>query len=165
MKRGERKKRRALSAFQHAVARTPGIAEVFQAGLGALIEADRNRVSCQDTRELTGSVHLDEALAESVAHRDKPRWDYGIGHRERVFWVEVHPASSHHVDSIIKKYEWLRSWLGEEAPNLDALPCDFVWLAAGAVSLPPGDRRRRLLAEKSIKFAGSHLRLDRPPEK
>ena len=168
----DRKRRQPQSppAFRQAVEETPAIAKFYKDGLKALDEVDRNRISCKSTRDLTGSVYVEEALRDhqvrSQDRLDEPAWwDYGVGYRAKVFWIEVHPASSSHIQDVIKKHDWLKTWLKEEAPKLKELPCDFVWIASGAVNLPSGSRQRKILAEKAIKFAGQHLNLDMPPER
>ena len=54
-------------------------AGAYQPGLKALSEKDRNRIHCQETRRLAGSVNLEKALRR--AYRTDPIWDYGIGLR------------------------------------------------------------------------------------
>jgi hypothetical protein len=150
-------------SFEKAVQATPSVSTAYKNGLQALREADRNRITCRDTRKITGSLNLDAALEST--YPNAARWDYAIGlvhkkGRDRVCWVEVHPASSKHIHDILNKFEWLNGWLRSEAPRLNALPREFVWVASGAVSLPPGDKKRYLLAQRGIRFAGSHLTLD-----
>jgi hypothetical protein len=149
-------------SFKEAVLATPSVGTAYQKGLQALREADRNRITCRDTRTITGSLNLDAALQSS--HPNATRWDYAIGlvhekGRDRVYWIEVHPASSEHIHDILTKFEWLNNWLRSEAPRRNALHREFVWVASGSVSLPPGDKKRNLLAQRGIRFAGSHLDL------
>ena len=145
-------------SFRNAVRATPPVSVAYRPGLQALREIDRKRVSCRDSRKVTGSLDLDGALKAERPH--EPRWDYGIGYREGVVWVEVHPASSSHIGDVIAKHDWLKAWLRDEAPRLHELPREFVWVASGAVSLPPGSPQRRRLAQAGIRFAGSHLALE-----
>lgn len=150
-------------SFEAAVKATPSVRDAFQKGLRALRKAHRDRVDCRDPRRISGSLDLDSACASS--RPNDHRWDYAIGlvqargRADRVFWVEVHPASSRHVDGIIAKVVWLKRWLEEEAPRLEALPREFVWVASGAVTLPPGDRKRNLLAQHGVRLT-TRLDLD-----
>jgi hypothetical protein len=110
---------------------------------------------------LTGSVDVDQALVAS--RPDDNRWDYGIGVKngsEHVVWVEIHPASSHHVQAVIDKLKWLRGWLGSEAPSLRRLPPRFVWVASGKVALTPNSPQRRKVAQAGIYFAGERVAVD-----
>jgi hypothetical protein len=107
------------------------------------------------TRRITGSVDLDTALRN--AFPQAARWDYGIGYsseEEKVFWIEVHPASSLHVNEVISKLQWLKQWLLTQATNLDNLPRQFIWIASGNVSLQPGSPQRKRLALNGLLFAG-----------
>jgi len=127
--------------FREAVDQTPEIAGRCQAGKQALERIDRPRITLRRPRLIRGSLHLEEALRDT--HPSDPLWDYGIAlvgkHRkEYAVWVEVHPANSLHVDPVLSKLAWLRKWLRDDAPRLEALTpkANFVWLAAGAVALP-----------------------------
>jgi hypothetical protein len=97
------------SAFQVAVLATDCLAGAYRSGLQVVRKQDRQRITCQDGRRLTGSIDVDQALHRS--HPDDNRWDYGIGvkhNSEHVVWIEIHPASSSHVQEVIAKLTWLR---------------------------------------------------------
>lgn len=149
--------------FQEAVARTEGLKGAYRAGLQALSPGDQQRIRCDDPRRvLTGSVSLDQCLMSS--HADEPRWDYGIGMRkardpDHVLWVEVHPATSHGVQEVCKKHEWLLNWLKSSAPLLDKMNRTCIWVASGRVDIPQNSPHRRPLAKRGIQFAGRILRL------
>jgi hypothetical protein len=86
--------------FQDAVANSNDVRDCYQAGLQALLERDRNRLSCNDPREITGSLHLDDVVAH--LYPNATRWDYGIGikrteARDEAIWVEVHPADANQI--------------------------------------------------------------------
>ena len=148
--------------FRDAVTGTNGLTHAYRDGLQALKATDRPRIRCADPRKLTGSVDLDHALSDS--HPNDPRWDYGIGVRNRrrsevVIWVEVHPASSRHIQNVLDKLSWLRRWLASSAPLLDQLPRRFVWVASGKVALPRDSQQRRRLAAEGISLIGQRLSL------
>jgi len=117
----------------------PPLNRAYQAGLRGLKREHRKKVRCPETDRLTGSVNLDAALARAHVHWH--RWDYGIGYRppagaERAIWVEVHPATTGEVDTVLKKLAWLRSYLRGDAPQLFNLTLSggtntprFVWLS------------------------------------
>jgi hypothetical protein len=136
--------------------------EAFCQGLQALSTADQKKVTCKDATRLAGSVNLDDALAKTQPQA--PRWDYGIGvkanpKRDRVCWVEVHPANASHIQPVLKKLQWLRGWLEGSAPLLQKLSSDYVWIAAGKVALPSNSPQRKKLAMKGLRFVGRELKL------
>lgn len=150
--------------FETAVRRTPHLGDCFRPGLQALRATDRSRVRAARPRRVRGIVDLDAALSAELP--DEPRWDYGIGlpegqNSDRAVWVEVHPASSHHVDEVISKHRWLRSWLNSEAPELERISRHYVWLASGAVALTAGSLQRKRVAQAGILFQSGILNLDR----
>lgn len=148
--------------FQHAVVGTEGLRDAYRPGLRALRRLDRGRIRCASPRNLTGSVNLDEALSQS--HPNDPRWDYGIGtrkpqHSEIAVWIEVHPASSHHIQGVLAKLAWLKRWLVSSAPRLNRMPKKYVWVASGSVRLPRHSQQRRRLAAQGIHFAGRQYKV------
>lgn len=137
----------------------------FRDGLQALPKKDRHRVECRKSRQLTGSVNLDEALKRTDP--DGKRWDYGIGvkrqgGKEEVFWVEVHPASTGHVRKMLDKLAWLKKWLETKAPELRQLTAKdgYVWIASGGVAIRKKTQRARQLNQAGLRFAQEHLRLE-----
>lgn len=146
--------------FRSAVKATPALASALKDGLQALQQIDRGRIECKNPHTLAGSVNVDAALQDSLP--ETSRWDYGIGvhlHKDddRVIWVEVHPASSHHINDILSKLQWLKSWLKTDSPQLNAMPREFVWIASGAVAIQPGSPQRKKLAEYGLVFAGNRF--------
>jgi len=105
-------------------------------------------------------VNVDAALKEALPN--SPRWDYGIGvhidkNNDRAIWIEVHPASSHHVNDMLSKLQWLQSWLKTDASQFDTMPREFVWIASGAAAIQPGSPQRKKLAQCGLVFAGSRF--------
>jgi hypothetical protein len=150
------------SAFADAVLATACLAEALRDGLQAVRRTDRHRITCREGRLLTGSVDVDQATL--TFHPQDNRWDYSIGIKnddERVVWVEIHPASSQHVQEVIDKLHWLRRWLKSEAPLLRQFPPRFVWVASGKVALTPNSPQRRRVAQEGLYFAGERVQVDR----
>ena len=143
--------------FEEAVAAAaPPVDAAYKAGKQALEQRHRNKVDCADPRRLTGSINLDEALAQEPGYASQPRWDYGLGHRsesgrETAVWVEVHSATTSEVSKVLRKLEWLRDWLNaEEAEELNKLTTAatgprFVWVASAGVNIPDHTRQARQL--------------------
>lgn len=147
--------------FRVAVRSTPVVAKALRPGLGALRAADRVRITAGRPRALRGSINLDDAL--KVLLPTDNRWDYGVGlaesKAERVYWIEVHPATEGNASQVVAKLTWLRGWLIEQAPALGAIQRSFVWVASGTVGFSPKSSTLRRLAAIGLRFAGSHLRL------
>ena len=148
--------------FKDAVEKTDDLAGTYKSGLQALKRIDRERIQCPNTRNLTGSIDLDGTLRDSLPN--DPRWGYGIGIRktqssDRVIWIEVHPASSSHIQDVLNKFEWLREWLASSAPRLNRISEEYIWIASGAVRIPPNSPQRKKLAAKGIRFVGNRLRI------
>lgn len=150
--------------FREAVEAVTELAAAYRPGLQALESHDRRRIMPRNTRKLAGSVYLEQALAPTHPHQTL--WDYGVGYRstggEQVVWIEVHPANSAHVDDMLRKLDWLRSWLRSDAPDLAGMTAAdgaYIWLATGTVALPATDRRRRLIAQRGLRLVSGRLEL------
>jgi hypothetical protein len=148
--------------FRDAVAGTPALKHAYREGLHGLRRADRTRIVCAETRDLAGSINLDEALAMECPH--DPRWDYGIGLRKRgrpayIVWVEVHPATVRGANEVCEKHSWVKRWLSESAPLLNSMASQYVWIASGKVAIPNSSPQRRKLAARGIRFVGRTLRI------
>lgn len=151
---------RQMTSFRQAVLDTPPLAKSLCDGLQALHRGDRKRILCNDPRVVVGSINLDDAL--SSQYPNDPVWDYGIGvgknnSSDNIKWIEVHPASSSHINELLKKLQWLREWLRVAAPKLDVLPREFVWIASGKVSLQKGSPQMKKLAQAGLRFAGERF--------
>lgn len=148
-------------SFPEAAHACPHLRGKCKPGLQALPPRDRQRIDCPRPRCLTASLNLDEALEQSLPN--DPRWDYGIGFRTHeahcVCWIEVHPATQS--EAVIKKIDWLKHWLKQNAAALDALPATFVWLASGAVRVTPASPALKRLAARGVMFRGRQARI--PP--
>jgi hypothetical protein len=147
--------------FSQAVNRTPSVQGHLKPGVKALSRVDRRRVAC-DGRRLRGSVDIDAALRVSLPN--DARWDYAVGVQkggnDHVVWIEVHPASSHHVDEVLSKARWLLRWLAASAPVINGLPRRFCWIATGTVSFSRGSPQARRLAGMGLRFPVKHADLE-----
>ncbi|MBM4023619.1 MAG: hypothetical protein FJ284_15530 [Planctomycetes bacterium] len=118
-----------------------GLAEFVKPGLQAL-GVRSSLVSVGRPSRPIESIDLDAALARS--HGQAPRWDYGVGIQQgsdcHLAWIEVHPASSSDVDSILAKLAWLKAFLGSPACQGSR---SFHWIATGRVNIDQ-QRMRRL---------------------
>ena len=151
--------------FQDAVVNSNDVRDCYRLGLQALPEGDRNRLSCRNTRKISGSLHLDAAVAQ--LYPNAARWDYGIGIKrtettDKAIWVEVHPADANQVQKIIDKLTWLKNWLMNSAPNLMSITGNdspYVWVASGSVSFQRNSPQTKRLALAGIAFPQKHYRI------
>ena len=149
--------------FQEAVVRTTDLgASAFRYGLQALGN-DRSRVQVASVRSLVGGVALDSVLR--ARYPDDPRWDYGIGLKKsaRVFavWVEVHPASTSDVKTVLNKLNWLKGWLENHAPALRSLTKagSYYWIATGGVHIRQGSPQARQMQSAGLSLPRKHITL------
>lgn len=124
--------------FKEAAGKTTGLIQFFRPGIQAIKEADRAKFRIPDTWSLNGSIDIDTACKHEDPLSD--RWDYCIGYLNLAYFIEVHPASPGEVQKMIQKLNWLKKWLKEKAPALDAIkaahPYHWVHTAAGSTILP-----------------------------
>ena len=158
-------------SFKAAVRAAPvPVNEAWQPGKRALANAHRPRVECADPHRMTGSIALDAALANEADYASAPRWDYGLGYRtrrgaERAIWIEVHPAATANVGEVIDKLHWLRTWLRDEARQLESLTVTggrvrpFVWIATGGVHIPRNSPQARRINTQGLRMPQKVLRL------
>jgi hypothetical protein len=148
--------------FQAAVANSNDVRDCYRVGLQAIMEGDRNRLSCRHTRKISGSLHLDAAVAE--LYPNAARWDYGIGikkteSKDEAIWVEVHPADANQVQKLIDKLTWLKNWLDNRAMDLMSITerdLPYIWVSSGRVSFQQTSPQARRLALAGITFPREH---------
>jgi hypothetical protein len=148
--------------FEAAVANSDDMKEYYRVGLQALLERDRNRLSCRDTRKIRGSLNLDAAV--SKLYPGQPSWDYGIGIKktestDKAIWVEVHPADANQVQKMIDKLTWLKNWLNNRARDLMGITegdSPYIWVSSGRVSFQQTSPQARRLALAGITFPREH---------
>ena len=145
------------SDFQKAVEGTPDISTAYRSGLQALKRSDRSLITVSDPWILYGSVDIDTAVQEKYPNDN--RWDYAIGYSGKVCYVEVHPAYTSEVSVVENKLKWLKTWLKEKAPLLDAIPKAipaFVWAQTGKGAILPQSSQAKKLATWGIKVTRVH---------
>lgn len=123
----------ACCLFKEAVESTPDVANGFCPGLQAIEKGDKDAVNVKDVHKVDGSLNIDKET-RNLYPKD-PRWDYAVGYDEKVYYVEVHPASTSNISEMIKKKTWLLNWLKTKASQIDKLPSGcpkFLWAATEA---------------------------------
>ena len=152
--------------FKDAVARSNDVRDAFKPGFQALSATDRDKMSCSNTRKISGSLNLDAAVAK--LYPNATRWDYGIGikkteTKDKAVWVEVHPADANQVQKMIDKLAWLKNWLNNSAQNLMSITgsdSPYVWVASGRVSFQKTSPQTKRLALAGITFPREHYRIE-----
>lgn len=141
--------------FESAVRATPEIEKLFQVGLKGVKGEHRAKLAKRSSYRWQGSVNLDDGLLN--LYPAESRWDYAIGFRptnkhDHVAFVEIHPASTGHVQVVLKKKAWLVFWLANKAPQLNAMPREgFFWASTDGVHIQDGSPQKRLLAQSGIR--------------
>lgn len=150
--------------FIDAVKSSPKIAECLKNGLQAL-GAHNSKISVRETRDLVGSVDIDTCLKRH--HQNAPRWDYVFGYKDRVYYVEVHPAdNTRKVREVTAKLQWLKQWRKLSAKNLESLEnqSTYHWISTGkTVSSIKRGKYLQILAQNGIRGPDSVLNADTVP--
>jgi hypothetical protein len=144
--------------FKKAVEDTVEIKDAWRAGLQSLRSVDKDHITSEDSRRLAGSVNVDETLMEK--YPNESRWDYAIGHQpanskaEMVYWIEIHPARDGEVKVVLAKLQWLKKWLSEKSPKLNAMRREFIWLSSGRTSFTLSSPQQKRLAVQGLQHKG-----------
>ena len=140
------------SRLQEAVKGIGGLDKHFEKGLGAVKGEYRNRITAEEPRFFNGSLDIDKA--KSKAEPTANRWDYAIEYNGEVFFVEIHPGSTRDVSIILKKLEWLKQWLKNEAKAIDMLKTKratpYFWIHTGACRILKQSSKGKQLAQRGI---------------
>ena len=135
--KGKREEVLLNSRLQEAVKGIAGLDKHFNEGLGAVKGAYRARITAQDPHLFNGSLDIDKAKAQ--AEPTANRWDYAIEYNGEVFFVEVHSGATSDVPIILKKLEWLKQWLKNEAKAIDKLKTKratpYFWIHTGGCKI------------------------------
>jgi len=145
------------SEFQIAVEGTTEISTAYKAGLQALKSCDKQKISASDSHKLNGSVDIDSAVKD--LYPEENRWDYAIGYDDKVCFVEVHPASTSEVETMLKKLSWLKQWLKNKAPKLSSIKKTkepYIWLSTKSIHILPNSSYSKKLATSGIKLTTTH---------
>lgn len=119
----------------------------YQSGLQAL-GSNSLSIQVENTRLCEGSIDLDNCLKE--IYPSENRWDYVVGYENKSYFIEVHPADTSDVKVIIKKAEWLKKLLDNEAEKLKVISHQiFYWIATSGVKLK-GNKYQKQLAQSKI---------------
>ncbi|KOR37750.1 MULTISPECIES: hypothetical protein [Planktothricoides] len=138
-------------SFTEAIKNNPLLANYLKSGLKAL-GSNSSKVKPEDTKKCEGRVDIDMALQSK--YPNEPRWDYAIGYDGKTHFIEVHPADTSEVQSVLNKLHWLKNFLSQDAPQLNQEPKSFHWVASSGNHILPNSSQARKLAKSGIKVIG-----------
>jgi hypothetical protein len=136
----------------------------FHPGLQALRARDRERICVTKTRRISGSVDIDTCLKSQ--YPNDPRWDYAIGYtpaecnQEKVYWIEVHPATEGAIAEVIQKQRWLIKWLEKQGKPLHPFSRCFIWISSSNTGWNARSPQSKQLASEGILYSGTKVDLD-----
>jgi hypothetical protein len=113
--------------FVEKVKNTEDLKDCLKPGLQALTEQYKNKIKAKKPRKINGSIFLEECLSGGT-------WDYIIGYNDETFFVEIHPAETSEVNTVLNKLRWLKEWKRETSFNEDN---NFYWLSSNGVHILP----------------------------
>jgi len=139
--------------FKQAVEATKEIKTCYKVGKGAIPTADRNKIEFAEPQKCGGSVFIDYCLLEKKLYLNDSRWDYVVDYKGESIFIEVHNANSKEVSVVIKKLDWLKIWLRDNAPELNKLKGSkpFYWIQSSGYHIPQNSRYERLAIQSGIK--------------
>lgn len=137
--------------FKQAVEATPDLATSFKTGLTAL-GAYSSKVSVSHTNQLQGSVDIDTATTAKCPNDN--RWDYAFAYKGEAFFIEVHSANTSEVSTVIKKLQWLKDWLHQQAPEINKLKAKnlphFYWIQSKSFAILKTSPQYRTAVQNKI---------------
>jgi hypothetical protein len=151
------------SAFQRAVEATPDIATGFHSDLSGIEKKeDRKRITLSDASLLEGSVDIGTCTKDKYPNAN--RWDNALFYKGKAYYVEFHPLHLKEIGIVMKKRQWLKDWLRDEAPALNALKRSvppFFWVNTSKKNLIPiNSKECRAMAQKGLLPVRGYLNLD-----
>lgn len=140
------------TSFKKAVSETNEVRNCYQEGLKALAE-QRTKIEVGNTRELGGSVLIDECV--KAIYPKASRWDYIFGYKGEAFFMEVHPAHTGEVKTILNKFDWLLKWLKNEAPKINTIKAKdkpaFYWVQSAGFYILKNSPQERAIIQKGLR--------------
>jgi hypothetical protein len=134
-------------SFRGKVDETPDISGCCQTGLQAIKGSDRAKFACDDTRKIDGSVEIDTCVKER--YHGENRWDYAIGYDDKVYFVEIHGASTSDISTMSAKLKWLKKWLkGQKSSLLNG--ATYHWVSSGKVNITGSNPKLKSLATQGL---------------
>ena len=150
--KNEAKNQPPKSLLKAAIEKTDDVKGQFKVGLGAIKGNEKQKFVVPDTRKITGSLDIDTSTKEKYPLEN--RWDYAVEYDKETFFIEIHPGSTSEIPIVLAKLEWLKKWLKEKAPAINALkPKDkqpFHWVYTNKFAILPNSKYARQLAQLNL---------------
>jgi hypothetical protein len=139
--------------FKQAVEATNEVRHCFREGKQAIKNDERDKVELSQPRKCGGSLFIDQCLVDQNAYPNDNRWDYAIDYNREVYFFEVHTASTKEVSTVLKKLEWLKSWLHHKVPEINSLRAErsFYWIQSNGYHILPNSSQEKLVKQKGLK--------------
>lgn len=139
--------------FQQAISNTKDIKNGYMNGLQAL-GSNAGKVVPKDSKKIRGSVDIDKYVKD--LYPEDPRWDYAIGYDNDAYFLEVHPANTSDVTTMINKAKWLSRWLDEKSPALKCIAKKvYYWVPSGKYNILPNTAQYKKLAQSKIRLVST----------
>lgn len=143
----------SLKAVAHS---SSELKNCWKQGMQALQKKDKRLVQTKSSA-CNGSINIDACLRDSCPNDN--RWDYGLDINEQGIFVEVHPAHTSEVDTVLTKLSWLKSWFSRNCSDFSRLSKSYYWLASGSVAIRRGSPQARRLSKEGISGPWKYLNL------
>lgn len=138
--------------FQQAVEATTDVNIGFKIGLTAL-GSYSSRILVSTTKELQGSIDIDTLTTAKYPNAN--RWDYAFAYKGEVFFIEVHSANSSEVRTVLRKLQWLKDWLHQNAPEINKMKAKkiapFYWIQSKSFAIPKTSPQYRAAESAGLK--------------
>ncbi len=146
-------KSKKRKTFKQAVKVTVEVQNCFQEGKLAIKKNERIKVELSDPQLGGGSLFIDQCLISQGLYPNANRWDYAIDYNGEVFFFEVHSANSSEVSAVLNKLDWLKVWLLQKAPEINAIKAKspFYWVQSNGYHILPNSRQERTVIQKGLK--------------
>lgn len=142
-----------MSHLYNAIESTPDVRGHACFGLQALCPNARSKIKVPNNRLLTCSLDIDSAT--QLQYPNDNRWDYALEYNNETFFIEVHPAHTSEIPTVLAKLAWLQQWLKNRAPLIEETKSlnhhPYYWICSGKYAISPISPQARLLATKKIK--------------
>ena len=151
--KNKRHKIKKRKSFKEAVQATPDVKDCYRKGKLAIIAKESNKIELTDPRKCGGSLFIDKCLVDQKKDNDKNRWDYAIDYSGKVYFSEVHTASTGEVSTVLLKLQWLKDWLLQKAPEINILRADapFYWIQSKGYHIAPNSPQERLVRQNGLR--------------
>ena len=128
--------------FTEKVEKTEAIKDCFKPGLQALTKQYKNKIQTRRPRKINGSIFLEECLDNGI-------WDYIIGYDDKTFFIEIHPAETSEVNTVLNKLRWLKQWKSKTPFKEDK---NFFWLPSNGVNILKGSKYWHQIHNQGLKI-------------